>query len=156
MISKTQPKSPNSAPLFELLDYNSLNPGLLAIMCYSALSCVWLFAILWAVPQQSSLSIEFPRQEYWNELPFPNSRGSSRTRDGTCTSPVSPQWQEDSLPLVPIGKPKVPCTQATQKQETWKDHFETESKTQGCTRRTVAVEAHPELWDQKPQRINAN
>ena len=40
MISKTQPKSSNSTPLFGPLDYNSLNTGLLAIMCYSALSHV--------------------------------------------------------------------------------------------------------------------
>ena len=70
MISKTQPKSSNSTPLFGPLDYNSLNTGLLAIMCYSALSHVWLFATLWTVPQQASLSMEFPRQEYWMSCHF--------------------------------------------------------------------------------------
>ena len=36
------------------------------------LSCVWLFATLWTVACQTLLSMEFPRQEYWNGLPFPS------------------------------------------------------------------------------------
>ena len=32
---------------------------------------IWLFAIPWIVAWQSSLSMEFPRQEYWGGLPFP-------------------------------------------------------------------------------------
>ena len=34
-------------------------------------SCVWLFATLWTVAHQASLSLGFPRQEYWSGLPFP-------------------------------------------------------------------------------------
>ena len=30
------------------------------------------FAIAWTVTQQAPLSIAFPRQEYWNGLPFPS------------------------------------------------------------------------------------
>ena len=37
------------------------------------LSHVWLFMTLWTVAQQASLSMGFPRQEYWNGFPFPPS-----------------------------------------------------------------------------------
>ena len=36
------------------------------------LSHVRLFATLWTVAHQNSLSIGFPRQEYWSGLPFPS------------------------------------------------------------------------------------
>ena len=36
------------------------------------LSHVQLFATPWTVDTQASLSIEFPRQEYWSGLPFPS------------------------------------------------------------------------------------
>ena len=48
--------------LRELFDIN----WLVALM----LSGVWLFAALWTVARQASLSMEFPRQEYWSGLPF--------------------------------------------------------------------------------------
>ena len=35
------------------------------------LSCVQLFAIPWSVAHQALLSMEFSRQEYWSQLPFP-------------------------------------------------------------------------------------
>ena len=35
------------------------------------LSRVWLSAAPWTVALQASLSMEFFRQEYWSELPFP-------------------------------------------------------------------------------------
>ena len=35
------------------------------------LSRVQLFATLWTIARQASLSMEFPRQEYWGGLPFP-------------------------------------------------------------------------------------
>ena len=34
-------------------------------------SVVWLFATPWTVTHLTILSMGFPRQEYWNELPFP-------------------------------------------------------------------------------------
>ena len=34
-------------------------------------SCVWLFVILWTVACQASLSMRFPRQQYWRGLPCP-------------------------------------------------------------------------------------
>ena len=36
-----------------------------------SLSGVWLFAAPCAIPLQAPLSMRFPRQEYWNGLPFP-------------------------------------------------------------------------------------
>ena len=41
-------------------------------ICVLILSCVQLFATLWAVAHQASLSMGFPRQEYWSGLPFPS------------------------------------------------------------------------------------
>ena len=38
------------------------------------LSCVQLFAALWTVDHKASLSMGFPRQEYWSRLPFPPQR----------------------------------------------------------------------------------
>ena len=36
------------------------------------LCCVWLFATLWPVARQASLSMGFSRQEYWSGLLFPS------------------------------------------------------------------------------------
>ena len=35
------------------------------------LSCIRLFATLWAVARQAPLSTGFSSQEYWSGLPFP-------------------------------------------------------------------------------------
>ena len=37
------------------------------------LNPVQLFATLWTVAHQALLSMDFSRQEYWSELPFPPS-----------------------------------------------------------------------------------
>ena len=34
-------------------------------------SCVQLFTTLWTVARQAPLSMDFPRQEYWSDLPCP-------------------------------------------------------------------------------------
>ena len=39
------------------------------IMCAQSLSRVWLFVTSWS--EASGSSVGFPRQEYWNGLPFP-------------------------------------------------------------------------------------
>ena len=47
-------------------------------LCFSlkvklkVLSRVQLFATLWTIAHQASLSMGFPRQEYWTGLPFPS------------------------------------------------------------------------------------
>ena len=49
----------------------------------------------WTVACQDPLSMGFSRQEYWSELPFPLSRGSS----WTGIEPCSPALRADSLCL---------------------------------------------------------
>ena len=58
------------------------------------LSGVQLFATPWTVACQAPQSMEFSRQEYWSELPFP-SPGDLPHRG---IEPGSPAWQADSLP----------------------------------------------------------
>ena len=40
-------------------------------MCAQLLSRVRLFVTLWPVARQAPLSMGFPRQESWSEMPFP-------------------------------------------------------------------------------------
>ena len=40
--------------------------------CLVAKSCPAFFATPWTVALQTSLSMGFPRQVYWNGLPFPS------------------------------------------------------------------------------------
>ena len=51
--------------IFELGQLNFLYS-----VCDQSLSHVRLFATPWTVAHQASLSLGFPRQEYWNGLPF--------------------------------------------------------------------------------------
>ena len=60
------------------------------------------FVIPWAVACQAPLSMGFPRQEYWNELPF----SSPRDLPDPGIKPSSPAWQADSLPSEPPGRLK--------------------------------------------------
>ena len=58
------------------------------------LTPIWLFATLWTVARQASLSMGFPGQEYWSGLPFPS--------PGDLPDPgielTSPALKVDSLP----------------------------------------------------------
>ena len=45
-----------------------------SVVVMKSLSRVRLLATPWTVAHQGPLSIEFPRQEYWNGLPFPTLR----------------------------------------------------------------------------------
>ena len=58
-----------------------------------AKSCPTL-ATPWTVALQAPLPMEFSRQEYWSELPFPSPR--NLTHPGI--KPRSPALQADSLP----------------------------------------------------------
>ena len=64
---------------------------LLLGLCMHAhlLSCVQPFAIPWSVVCQSSLFMEFSRQDYWSQMPFPTLGGSSRSRNQTYISCAS-------------------------------------------------------------------
>ena len=64
------------------------------------LSCVQLFATLWAVARQAPLSRGFPRQEYRSGLPLPT---PGDLLGMAVASPVSPALQADSLPAEPSG-----------------------------------------------------
>ena len=55
----------------------------------SLFSCIRLFATLWTVACQALLSMGFPRQEYWNGLPFPPP-GDLPDPGMEPTSPASP------------------------------------------------------------------
>ena len=56
----------------------------------------------WTVACQAPLSVEFLRQEYWSELPFP----SPGDLPNPGVKPWSPTLQADSLPSEPPGKPQ--------------------------------------------------
>ena len=56
---------------------------------------------LWTVSHQSSLSIQFSRQEYWFGLPFP----SPGDLPDPGIKPRSPAFQADFVLSVPPGKP---------------------------------------------------
>ena len=60
------------------------------------------FATLQNVVHQASLSMGFPRQEYWSRVAIFSSRGSSQPREGTHVSYVS-CIEGDSLPLASPG-----------------------------------------------------
>ena len=59
------------------------------------------FATLWTAAHQAPLSMRSPRQEYWNESPFP----SPGDLPNPGIKPVSPALQVDSLQLSQQGSP---------------------------------------------------
>ena len=71
-------------------------------------SCVQLFVTLWTVAHQASLSMGFPRQEYWSGLPFP-SLGDLPNPGIEPTSPMSPVLQADFLPSQTPGHLPIQC-----------------------------------------------
>ena len=74
------------------------------IPCSVTQSC--LFATLWTVVCQAPLSMGLSRQEYWSGLPFPPLGDLPDPGIGPM-SPVSPAFQENSLPAELSGKPKL-------------------------------------------------
>ena len=66
----------------------------------SSFSRVLLFVTPWTIAHQAPLSMEFPRQEYSSELPFP----SPGDLPDPGIKPTSPALQADSLPSKPPGK----------------------------------------------------
>ena len=77
-------------------------------------SRVQLFATLWTVARQTPLSMGYPRQEYWSELPFPSSRDLPNPGIEPV-SPVAPALQADSLLPSHQGSPKalMRCSKST-------------------------------------------
>ena len=66
------------------------------------LSPIWLLWTPWTVAHQASLSMGFPRWDYWRRLPCPLP-GDLPDQGIKPTSPVSPALQADSLPLCYLG-----------------------------------------------------
>ena len=66
--------------------------------CVGMLSCVQFFVTLWTSAHQVPLSMGFPRQQYWNGLPFP-SPGDLPNPGIKPESPVFPASLVDSLLL---------------------------------------------------------
>ena len=62
-----------------------------------------LFATLWTVASQDPVSMGFPRQEYWSELPF-LLHGIFLIQG---SNPCLLHWQADSLPLSHQGSPQT-------------------------------------------------
>ena len=86
-----------------LLCLNCLDFVFLDAVVFQLLIRVWFFATPWTVGCQAPLSMEFSRQEYCSELPFPS--------PGDLPNPgiehTSPAWQADALPSEPGGKPTI-------------------------------------------------
>ena len=68
-----------------------------------SLSPVQLFATLWTVAHQASLSMRFSRQQYWSGLPVP----SPGDLPDPGIEPRSPALQADALTSEPPGKPSI-------------------------------------------------
>ena len=55
-----------------LTTYKICNRYIVSMWVLSLSSHVWLFATPWNITFQASLSMGFPRQEYWRRFPFPS------------------------------------------------------------------------------------
>ena len=70
-------------------------------------SCCYCCIVIKSFPavcdHQTPMSMAFSRQEYWSGSPFP----SPGDLPNPGIEPMSPAWQEDSLPLSHLGNPKV-------------------------------------------------
>ena len=60
-----------------------------ALLCRAVLSHVRLFETPWTVARQAPLSLGFPRQEYWDGLPFPSPGGLHNPGIKPVSSPAS-------------------------------------------------------------------
>ena len=72
-------------------------------MCVCMLSSVRLSVIPWTVAHQASLSVGFPRQEYWSGVPFPT---VGDLPDWTI-KPSLLYWQANSLPAWAIEEAHI-------------------------------------------------
>ena len=76
-------------------------------MYVSHFSRVQLFATPWTVAGQAPLSMGFSRQDYWSGLPFPPPGYLPNPEIKPVSLMSLLHWQADSLPLAPLGKPRV-------------------------------------------------
>ena len=66
------------------------------------LSCFQLFVTPWTVARQASLSMGFPRQEYWSGLPLPS---PGDLPDDPGIEPSSPALADRFFTTAPPGRP---------------------------------------------------
>ena len=76
-------------------------------VCVYLVSQVRLFATPWTETRQASMSLGFPKQEYWSELPFSIPGESSWPRDWTH---ISCRRADGFFSTAPSGKPNVYVT----------------------------------------------
>ena len=81
--------------------YHELNN---LFMHAQSLRCAPLFVTSWTVACQAPLSMGFPRQEYWNGLPF-LPPGDLLDPGIKPTSPASPALAGGFFTTAPPGKP---------------------------------------------------
>ena len=73
------------------------------VRMHKLLSRVQLFVTLWTVARQASLSMGFPRQEYWSGLPFL----SPGDLPNPGMEPLSPALAGEFFTTEPPGKPHI-------------------------------------------------
>ena len=74
--------------------------------CVCVCSVVSDSVTLWTVAHQAPLSVEFSRQEYWSQLPFPTP-GDLPDPEIEPKSPASPALASEFFTTEPPGKPLV-------------------------------------------------
>ena len=74
-------------------------------VCAQSLRCVWLCVIPWPAAHQAPLSVGFPGQEYWSELPCPPP-GDLTDPGIELVSPASPALAGRFFTTAPPGNPK--------------------------------------------------
>ena len=82
------------------------------------LSHVQLFATPWTVARQTSLSLGFPRQEYWGGLPFP----SPGDLPNPGTEPASPALAGGFFTTKPPGEPLMHLFFSFHVKKKWGNH----------------------------------
>ena len=87
---------------FERYIYVFKNNYIFILLCCCLVTKSYL-TLLWphGLALQASLSMGFPKQEYWSELPFPSPGIFANQR----SNPHLLNWQRDSLPLSHQGSP---------------------------------------------------
>ena len=98
-------KDKNEWPLFGIFDLSGDSVLVKGHLCVFSLSHVWSFVTLWTIALQAPLSMAFPRQEYWNGLPF-LLQGIFLIRRLNLHLLCLLHWQADCLSLGHPGSPK--------------------------------------------------
>ena len=74
--------------------------------CVQSLSHVQLFVTPWTIAHQAPLPVEYSRQEYWREEPFPLPKDLPNP-ETEPTSPLSPTMTGGFFTLSQLGSPKT-------------------------------------------------